>query len=368
MSVLSHSWRCLLVATALWAMLGAASAPAAAGDQPATTPPAAADRQKLEQRLQSIKQKVEQLEKDGKHDEAQRLKREAYEMMTKLRGGSTAPPSAVSGPEADKIRGQLKELSQKVEQLEKDGKHDEAERLRSAIRVLYGKIDPRAAANALPGGPEREQLYQQMRALHEKIAKAKQEGKQDEVQRLMQEAEALRAKLYAQAGYASTRSQPGGDRDARLQHLRAAAENLKAAGCEPEAQHVMQMIQRMQAEGNDASRPGGERTRTGQESRRGDEARGRRELAGESTRTGQESRRRDEARDRRELAGESTRSSQDGRQGSSRTTPPGASAPNAREYGNSPAVQELRGQVEQMRRELRELREQLNQAKGSQNR
>ena len=48
------------------------------------------------------------------------------------------------------------------------------------------------------------------------------------------------------------------------------------------------------------------------------------------------------------------------------TMPPGASTADPGPYAAaSPAVQELRGQVEQMRREMRELREQLNRAKSS---
>ena len=186
-----------------------------------------------------------------------------------------------------------------------------------------------------PGGPERTQLYQQMQALHEKIEKATKEGKQDEVQRLKQEAEALPTKLYAQGAPAPSRPQSGGDRDARLQHLRAAAENLKAAGCEPEAQHVMQMISRIQGEGSGPGRPQGESTRARPDGRQG---------SGSSTRPGE---------------------SPPNPRGSGSSTRPGGSPPNPRDYGNSPAVQELRDQVEQMSRELREIREQLNRARAA---
>ena len=252
MRVLTNSWHCWLVATVLWTMLAGAPAPAAADDQSPKPPAATADREKVEQQLRAIKQKVEQLEKDGKHDEAEKLKQEA--------------------------------------------------------RALYSKINPRANAIPAPGGAEREQLYQQMRAIHEKMEKAAKEGNQDEVQRLKKEADALRGKLYEQRGYGSSRPQSSGDREARLQHLRSAAENLKAAGCEPEAQHVMQIIQRMQAEGSGEGRPRAGATAS----------------AGTLTLIG--------------------------------TTSYDAT---------SSAVQELRSQVEQMHREMRELREQVNRSKSS---
>lgn len=332
MSVLSNSWRCSLVATALWTMLGTAPAPVAAGDQPASTQPAAADREKIQQQLRALSDKVQQLEKDGKHDEAEKVKHEARELYTKLRGVSTASQPAVAGPEADKIRAQLREIGQKVGELEKAGKHEDAERLKHEAMELYRKLNPHAGSESRSatresgqhtftysqssgaGSPEREQFRQQFQALHEKIEKAKQEGKADEVQRLMQEAQALRSKAYGQPGQDTRHPQAGGDRETRLQHLRAAAENLKAAGAEGEAQHVMQMIERMRAEGSGESRPHGESTRPWQ-------------APGGSV-------------------------------------PPGASTANPGQYGTSPAIQELRGQIEQMHREMREMREQLNKAKG----
>jgi beta-lactamase regulating signal transducer with metallopeptidase domain len=317
MSVFSNAWRGSLVATALCSMLG--SVPVTADDQPVKTPSASADREKVEKEFKAMREKVAQLEKDGKHDEAEKLKHQAYEMMSKARAsyaGSTSSQPAVSGPEAEKIRGQLKELSQKAAQLEKDGKHDEVEKIRHEARELYSKLNPRGATIAVSVGPEREQLYQQMRALHEKIEKAKQEGKSDDVQRLMKEAEGLRTKIYPQGSYGPGRSSSG-DREARLQHLRSAAENLKAAGFDAEAQHVMQMIERIRAEGSREGRSSGETSRPLTELRP-----------------------------------------------SSSSVPPGASIMSSRDYAAGPAVQELRGQIEQMRREMRELREQINQAKG----
>ncbi len=332
MSVFSNSWRCSLFATALLTMLGSAPATVTADDQPARTPPSAADREKVQQLMRSMREKIAQLEKDGKHDEAEKLKHEAYEMMSKLRasfGGSSAQP-VVSGPEADKIREQVKELSHQADQLEKDGRHEDAARLRTEARTLYSKILPRASATTVPGGPEREQLYQQMRAVHEKIETAKQEGNPEAVQRLMKEAEALRAKLNSQGNYASGHSPSGGDREARMQHLRAAAENLMAAGCQPEAQHVMQMIEQMRAEGGGERRPRGEAN------------------VRANVRPGGESSGSVPSADLQPSTGILLR---------------GAWTTNPRDDANATAVQELRGQIEQMRRELREMREQLNKSK-----
>jgi hypothetical protein len=83
-----------------------------------------------------------------------------------------------------------------------------------------------------------------------------------------------------------------------MRHLRAAAENLKAAGCEPEAKHVMDLIGHMEAESRAKSN----------------------ELANLNL---------------------------------------GDRKPLSREGGNSAAMQELRAQMEQMRMEMRQMREEL---------
>lgn len=251
MSVLTSSWRCSLAATALWAVLGSNLGQAVAQEQPGKSQPTAVDREKLGKELRAMKEKADQLEKEGKHEEAEHLKREAREMYMKMKGSSEGrhmSESSLPSAECDKIREQLeqlKQLSQRIGELEKAGRHDEAAHVK-------------------------------------------------------QEAQALHAKLHA-GGPSLTANPQGNPIREKLQHMRVAAEHLKAAGLEPEAQHVMQMFERLQ----------------------------------------------------KEASGQAGRSS----------IPPGASNGPSREYANPMAVRELQGQLEQMRREMREMREQLNHVK-----
>jgi hypothetical protein len=306
MSALATFWRCSLLATALCALLGSAPAPAAADD----TPPTAAERDKLQEKFRAIRERAAQLDKEGKHDDAERLRRESYEIMKKAGGGmgvSTVVSSTSTNPEVDKIRGLVKEMIEKAGQLDKDGKHDEAELLRHHARELYSKLNPHASASFTVNAvsPERQKLYEQYQALHEKIEAAKKAGNEEAVHHYMQELDAVRGKLRSQEGTAAYHPATT-DRDARLQHLRAAVEQLKAAGCEPEAQHVIDMIHRMEAEA-------------------------------------------------RAKAAETSSARYEGR-----TTP----SPYHSGDAVSPAmVQELRGQIEQMRKEIRQMHEELNRAK-----
>jgi hypothetical protein len=296
MSVTNNSWRCSLVATALWTILGGSPAHVAADDQPEKTPSSAVDRDKAE-RYRSMKEKIMQLEQDGKHEEAQKLLREFRESMAKPNGGA-----AVSGPDTGMIRVRIQEMAEKAEQLDKDGKHEDASRVRSEIKAIYSKLSQHAGTTETSTSPERKELYQRMHALQEQIENAKRVGRSEEVQGLMKEMEAVHSKLYALSGHNPVYTTSGGDREARLKHLRAAAENLKAAGCELETQHVMQMIERIQAEAAA------------------------------------------EARHRSETS----------------VTWTALQPPNSPPPPLEPVVKELRGEVEQLHREMRELREELN--------
>jgi len=208
MSMLKTSWRCSLAATALWALLGNTPSQALADDQTAEkSPPAATDRDQLRQQLQAISQQVQQLEKEGKHDEAERLKREAKELYTKMsphrpEAGPTA--SNPSNPEREKLRQHWLSLRQKVEQLKKEGRHDDAERLNREVQEMQTKLYPHGA----------------------------------------------------EAGAAAARRpQTSGETEAKLQHLRAAAENLRAAGFGEQADNITKMMQRLQGEAREGGRP-----------------------------------------------------------------------------------------------------------------
>ena len=362
MGVLKSSWRCSLAATALCAILasdsGQASAEPQPGErqpaerqaaerpraerqpaerqpserpraerQPAERQPAAAqnspERDKLREQMQAMKAKVEQLEKEGKHEEAEKVKREAHEILSKL-----YPQGAERGqasPEREKVREQLQAMKQKVEQLEKEGKHEEAEKVKREAHELMGRMNPHGREGG-PAGPESEKLRERLQAMKQKIEQLEKEGKHEEAAAVKREAQAMMGRMSrgGEGAPAGGSRQGPGDMSARIQHMRMAAENLKAAGLEPEAQHVMQMIEHIQRGGGEG-RP---------------HAEGR---AREEGRPHPEGQTRGEGRSRGEgqpMPGRSPRG----------------------EGGSPHEVQELQNQIQKMHHEMEELREQLKRS------
>jgi chromosome segregation ATPase len=160
------------------------------------------------------------------------------------------PANSPSSPDRGRVEQQLRSIKEKIGQLEKEGRQAEAERLKDEARAIHSKFNLQANVTSASSDAQREQLRQQLQAIHEKIAVAEKEGNQGDAQRLREFAEAMQAKLHALGGSPTIRP-ASSDSEARLRHLRSAAENLMAAGFQPEAQHVMQMIQKMEAEGRE---------------------------------------------------------------------------------------------------------------------
>ena len=206
MKTLTGSWKGPLMATALFAMLGNSPAPAAADDNPnpSVTPPAASDRERaIHEKFRAIREQAAQLDEQGKHEEADRLRREAKEMMAKVRGGPGDDPRVLfvtpGNPQQDKIMARLKEIGQTIVQLESEGKHDQADQLKREAKELYGKLNAVGPHTLIVASPdaERQKLYEYYKALQGQIEAAKKEGNEEQVHRLVQAMEGVRAKLRA---------------------------------------------------------------------------------------------------------------------------------------------------------------------------
>jgi beta-lactamase regulating signal transducer with metallopeptidase domain len=374
MSIFATSWRGSLLATALCAVLGNSPAPAAADDELAA-PPAATDRDKLiREKFRAAREKAAQLDEQGKHDEADRIRREIKEAMSKVgsaphdpradhasavREGNDDPrakvkrmidmadklqqdgfreqadsirraakelhgkmsephtPSAsnatpdlirerlrtmedklaaakqdgneeqarrmskeldalrarlrqtpsrlpenskLADPASQEFAQRIKDISRHIEELEKVGKHDQVDQLRKERELLLARqkelysrsLGMIGTAQLLPppvASPEQEKIRDYLRAMEDKMEAVRKTGNEEQIRAAQKEMEVVRERLREREAVSRAQaSTAGGDPFARMKHLRVAAENLKAAGCEPEAKHVMDMISHIEAE------------------------------------------------------------------------------------------------------------------------
>jgi hypothetical protein len=280
MSVLKTSWRCSFAA-ALWALAGPTNGTAA--DNPPTPPE---------------KPTVERSERPAAQPGAER---------TGTRRDDSRATSDEVQKQRQRIMEEIRALRAKAEGL-KDGSDADRKELRAKMQKLYEQLQ------ALPGGPR-------------PGGPGRAEGREG----------------GARPG-APERAGGRGDLRNQVDHLRAAADNLRAAGMSNEADMILKRIERLQAEASQGGPP-----REGARSER--EPRG-----GPSREAGPP---REGVRSAREAPGGIPRGNVDPLTGRPGREAPGPSRPE----GPPPILREiaeLHGQVEQMRHEMQELREQID--------
>lgn len=163
-------------------------------------------RQELEEEARKIQERLQNLPKD-QGTLAERLEEELRAIRRKI--GELARPAAARMPDREQIARHLEELKTTAERLVREGKTEEAERIKSHAdqikRQFSERLQPRR--DAPPGSPRPE------------------EGRRD-------------------VGRDGARPGPGPE-DARLVHLRAAVGNLHAAGLHEQAERLSEEAERM---------------------------------------------------------------------------------------------------------------------------
>lgn len=320
MSVLKTSWRCSLAATALWAFLGPTPTVSMAGeDRPAekekVAPPGRHHDAPLAKPAPAEERKEGETRREERRERPEGEPRP--EVRRERREGEGREGDRPVGPDDPKWRELMQHRHHLMEQIEgtkrqladiKDNESEDARELRAKLKKLTDQL------RELPPGPEaphgdRPPQWQRLEEIKQQIRRLQEEGKHEEAERLKEEGMELMRSLKRGAGRPEGppegrgpgRGEGRGNLPQRVQHLQAAAENLRAAGFPEQAEHVTRLIEHITREGG--PRPGEPMHPEG------------------------------------------------------RMPPGGRFGPPHPEMG--PAVQELRGQIEQMRREMQELREHL---------
>jgi len=309
MSVLSSSWRCSLAATALWALLGPTPVNGVADDKEGDKPrPAAADAERPAREGQPAAREGQPAAREG---ERRDRPRDAAREGERPRGENAPHPE-----EMMQHRQRLEEMARDIKaRLEKLGPNQdgEAKALREKLERIMGEL--REMPMPTPGArPDLEKVMQRVEELKRRIVELKEAGKPDEAERVAREASELMQQVRGRERGPGGPPNPEAMQDVqrRIQHLQAAAENLRAAGFPDQAEQMIRLIQRLKAGAAEGERRRGETARPPEGA---------------------------------------------GRPGAERR--PGVEIESQRPGPADRGVQELRNEVQQMRREMQELREQL---------
>lgn len=226
--------------------------------------PAATDSKDANVQLEKARQRADQLDKEGKHDDADRIRREIKGYLARQTNSAPNPSSA----DANDVGRRLERMRERADQLDKDGKHEEADRLRQEIKAYaeklssHGKSSSESSARGANPSTKPVEMSDadraKMREIRRQVAELEKDGKHEEAERLKQQAKEIYSKYYPQNSDGRSTRRPTeaasaspGEIANKLEHLKAAVENLRAAGFDNEANHIREIAEKLQRAGRD---------------------------------------------------------------------------------------------------------------------
>lgn len=173
------------------------------------------------------------------------LERELAEVETQLKRLEMAMGDR-GGPPREALE-RLEALAREIREHRAAGRLDVAEKLEREMMELRARLGgPREGDRPAPGERERVAGRERLEAMIREAQKLREAGRNEEAERLQREIEEAHRRL---AGMREG-ERPGLPPDLRVRigHLRAAMENLRAAGMPDQAEQVAQQIERLARE------------------------------------------------------------------------------------------------------------------------
>lgn len=163
--------------------------------------------------------------------------------------------------EGDELRAKAKAMHREAEQLAKEGRREEAEKLGRAIKELLQAAEKHEQKSAKPDGGEIDELHQKLKALAEKENALRESKNEDGLAELRKHRTAIERELAElkehhgrKTGAKQVEKQPtkshAGPEDAarRIKHIHVAIENLQAAGLHDIAKELAKQAEAMERE------------------------------------------------------------------------------------------------------------------------
>ena len=196
--------------------------------------------EEMYQRIGNLKEKIDRLRREGRHEEAEGLEHEVEEIRRNFeemeRGHGHEQPHPDPQP-IEEMHQRIGHLKEKIDQLHREGRHDEAEGLKREVEEIHRKIEEMERGHDReqphPDPQPIEEMHQRIGHLKEKIDNLRREGRHDEAQGLEREVDDIRRKIEEmERGHDREQShqEPSHNSEHRTRILNEAVDNmLKAA-------------------------------------------------------------------------------------------------------------------------------------------
>lgn len=207
------------------------------------------------ERLEQLRRRHAELREAGSVEDAQAVEREIKQLLERANAAKREEGERRALP--GEVREKLEQMKRRQAELREAGKADEARGVEREIKQLL----ERTSAAKREEGERREvpgEVREKLEQLKRRHAELREAGKADEARGVEREIQQLTQRFSAPRREGERRENEIGE---RLRHLRAAHENLRAAGLNDLANQVAEQIGRLEREaGNRREGESGERS------------------------------------------------------------------------------------------------------------
>ena len=210
--------------------------------------------EEMYQRIGNLKEKIDYLRREGRHDEAEGLEREVQEIKRKIaeieRGPNQEQPHHDPQP-IEEMHQRIGNLKEKIDYLRREGRHEEAEGLERELQDIKRKIEEmeRGHGQEQPRHEPQpiEEMHRRIGNLKEKIDYLRREGRHEEAEGLERELQDIKRKIEEmERGHGQEQPrhepQPIEEMHRRIGNLKEKIDQLRREGRQDEAERLKREV------------------------------------------------------------------------------------------------------------------------------
>jgi DNA repair exonuclease SbcCD ATPase subunit len=190
-------------------------------------------RQIIRKRIEQLRDEARRAKDEGRVEQAERLGKEADDLEQRLRESGPREEGGFRGPGPE----QVQDILRAAEQAEREGRMDDARRLRQKAETIARELEEqkgRQTPGPRPGPEERQEIKRQIERLRDEARRAEEQGRLDQSQQISKEADRLEQRLREERPPDDERQ----ELKRQIEGLRAEARQAKEQGRVEQAQRL----------------------------------------------------------------------------------------------------------------------------------
>jgi colicin import membrane protein len=163
--------------------------------QPMPPGPRMEERQEIKRQIERLRDEAQKAKEEGRAEDARNISQEAQRLEQKLREQGPREEGESRGPMPPEVQ----DILRAAEQAEREGRMEDARRQREKAEMMAHELQQQRARRVFeqpgPRGDERPEMKRKIEDLRNEAQRAKEQGRQEDAERLWKEADRLEQQL-----------------------------------------------------------------------------------------------------------------------------------------------------------------------------